>query len=65
MIPSGLPRASAGPGADHFPGPSTSPPLSTPLPFRPFPFPLPPHPNPAAKRPPQKRGSGDFSPGKT
>jgi len=32
----GPPRASAGPGADHFPGPSTSPPLLSP----PFPLPL-------------------------
>jgi len=33
----GPPRASAGSGADHFPGPSTSPPF--PLLFPPFPFP--------------------------
>ena len=40
----GPPRASAGPGADHFPGPSTSLLLSPPFPSHPFPFPPPPHP---------------------
>jgi len=42
----GPPRASADAGADHFPGPSTSPPFSPPLPFPsslPSPRPLPSH----------------------
>jgi len=40
----GPPRASAGPGANHFPGPSTS--LSFPLPFPPLPSTSPPSPPP-------------------
>jgi len=35
LLPPGPPRASTGPGADHFPGPSTSSPFSPPLPSHP------------------------------
>ena len=42
----GPPRTRAGPEADHFPGSSTSPPLSPSLPCPSFLFPLPPLPGP-------------------
>ena len=52
----GPPRASAGPGADHFPGPSTYPSFSPS-----FPLPLPPYPL-AHREAAQALGTGFLSP---
>jgi len=62
-VPEGPPRASAGPGADHFPGPSTSPPLSPPHPVSfPLPFPLPSPPPSQRDTRPLKNGGPGVSP---